>query len=144
MAWVEPVTDRQDGSAMMTYTDMNRITGNLRWLYDTGEEKGYTIAGSAISKTSWTQNDIITATFWAELLTCLANVCNAIAYTPETEPTDQMLFDNINQVETIELACKSVMDNAGVNSRMSHYVGDRISRAYVYAGDPINAGGEYE
>ena len=28
-SWIEPVTDRTDGSARMTYIDMNRITGNI-------------------------------------------------------------------------------------------------------------------
>lgn len=144
MAWVEPVTDRQDGSAVMTYTDMNRITGNLKWLYDTCVANSITVSGSAISKTIWTQNDIITATFWAELLTCLANVCSAVGYTPTNAPNDQMLFDNINQIETIELACETILANYATQGRMNHYVGDKIGNAHLYAGDPFNAGGRYE
>ena len=34
MAWVTPVTNRTDGSALMTATDMDRITGNMAYLFD--------------------------------------------------------------------------------------------------------------
>lgn len=136
--WIEPVTNRASGSARMTYKDMNRITGNLVWLYDYLTAEGVTVSGSAYSKTNWTQNDIITVAEWNELLTCLGNVCTAIGYQPETNPTSTMSYTNINNVETIEHVCHdmaTILDDLG---RINHWVGDRL-----YSGDDFNAGGFY-
>ena len=143
MAWVTPVTDRTDGSAMMTYQDMDRITGNLKWLYDACVSESIPISGSAISKTSWSRNDIIDVTFWAELLDCLDNVCNAISYTPAETATDAMMWDNINVVETIERDCYDVIAAYVYMPRLNHYVGDKLGTDYLYAGDDFNAGGRY-
>lgn len=138
MAWIQPVTDRLNGSARMTYIDMNRITGNLAFLYDFIREQGVTPAGSPYSKTNWTQNDIITTAEWTELLTCLTNVCAAVNYTPDTAPTSAMTYTNINNVEKIELVVYEMADVLDELARMNHWVGDPF-----FSGDPINAGGRY-
>lgn len=130
--WIEPVTNRTSGSARMTYKDMNRITGNLVWLYDYLTEQGVTVAGSAYSKTTWTRNDIVTVAQWTELLTCLSNVCTAVWYQPEKAPTNTMSYTNINNVETIELIVHDI------RGRINHWIGDRL-----YSGDDFNAGGFY-
>ena len=136
--WITPVTDRASGSARMTYKDMNRITGNLVWLYEYLTEQGVTVSGSAYSKTDWTQNDIVTVAQWTELLTCLSNVCSAIGYQPETNPTDTMSYTNINNVETIELVCHDMATILDDLARMNHWVGDPLR-----SGDDFNAGGFY-
>ena len=143
MAWVTPVTDRTDGSAMMTYQDMDRITGNLKWLYDACVSSSITISGSAISKTSWDRNDILTTSFWAELKTCLQNVCNAVSYTPPDSVSDSMIWNNINLVEKIEFDCYDILSAYVYVPRLNHYVGDKLGTANLYAGDPFNAGGRY-
>lgn len=136
--WIEPVTNRTSGSARMTYKDMNRITGNLVWLYDYLTEQGITVAGSAYSKTDWTQNDIITVAQWTELLTCLSNVCTAVGYQPEKAPTNTMSYTNINNVETIELIVHDMAVILDDLARINHWIGDPL-----YAGDDFNAGGLY-
>lgn len=101
MAWITPVTDRQTGLSRMTYEDMNRITTNInkvRWLL---VASGYTPGGSDCPKTSWTQNDIITAEDWSAILSALSGACTPIEYVPETEPTSAMTYQNINNVESI-------------------------------------------
>ena len=143
MAWVTPVTNRTDGTAMMTYQDMDRITGNLKWLYDTCVSEGITISGSAISQTSWSRDDIITTTFWTELLGCLSNVCTAVSYTPPETANSNMTWNNINVVESIELACYDILAAYVFMPRLNHYVGDKLGTANLYAGDPFNAGGRY-
>ena len=143
MAWITPVTDRTDGSALMTYQDMDRITGNLKWLYDACVSESIPISGSAISKTSWSRNDIIDVTFWAELLVSLDNVCNAISYTPAEAATDALVWNNINIVETIERDCYDVLASYIYVPRLNHYVGDKLGTSYLYAGDEFNAGGRY-
>lgn len=144
MAWITPVTDRTDGTALMSYQDMDRITGNLKWLYDACVDAEIPISGSAISKTSWSRDDILEVTFWAELLACLENVCNAINYAPPEAATDAMLWDNINTVETLELACYDILSVYVYLPRLNHYVGDKLGANYLYAGDPFNTGGKYE
>jgi len=138
MAWITPVTDRTSGSAMMTYADMNRITGNIGHLYDLCQSEGITIAGSRISKTEWTQNDIISVSDWSNLLTCLGNARNAVGYIA-TDPTYLMTWDNINEVEKQTQAVYSIINTYENLPRMNHWLGDPY-----YAGDPINAGGRYE
>lgn len=143
MAWITPVTNRTDGTAMMTYQDMERITGNLKWLYDTCVSEGITISGSAISKTSWSRDDILTTTFWTELLGCLSNVCTAVSYTPPDSVSDSMIWNNINLVEKIEFDCYDILSAYVYVPRLNHYVGDKLGTANLYAGDPFNAGGRY-
>ena len=143
MSWTTPVTDRTDGTSTMTYQDMDRITGNLKWLYDACVSSSIPIAGSAISKTSWTRDDIITTTFWTELLTCLENVCTALNYTPPIVANSNMTWNNINAVEDIELVCYNMLAAYVYRTRLNHYVGDKLGTSYLYAGDSFNAGGKY-
>lgn len=143
MAWVQPVTDRTDGTSTMTYQDMDRITGNLEWLYDACISVGIPIAGSAISQTSWTRDDIITNTFWTELLGCLSNVCVALSYTPPETANSDMTWRNINVVESIEYVCYNTLAAYVFLPRINHYVGDKIGATNLYAGDSFNAGGRY-
>lgn len=95
-SWTTPVTNREDGTAMMTYTDMNRITKNIGYL----QEQLY---GSAtLSKTSWVRNDIIEAAFWAEMLDDLEDLRESVG-AAEVTLTDVMTYTNINNVETLTL-----------------------------------------
>ena len=103
MAWITPVTDRQTGLSRMTYDDMNRITGNINYVYDLVASLGKTITGGKVSQTVWTQDDILTTTFWASMLDVLSNVCAAAEYTPAVTPTGAMEYQNINNIETITL-----------------------------------------
>lgn len=142
--WTEPVTSRSSGSERMTYQDMNRITVNLAWLYAQCGEIGIMVSGSIISKTNWIQNDIITVAEWEEILTCLGNICDAIQYTKQTEPSNSMFYTNINNVEQIELDCYGVLASYENIPNMNHYVGDKWGTAYRYAGDAMNSGGRYD
>lgn len=138
MAWVTPVTDRADGSAMMTATDMGRITGNIAYLFDYATQEGHAPSGSTVTKTSWTINDIIERSFWEAMLTTLANICDAVEYVPETDPTNAMEYENINNVETISRNLYYIIQNIQYQANNNHWVGDAF-----YSGDPINAGGTY-
>lgn len=142
--WTQPVTDRSSGEEVMTFTDMNRITTNLAWLYRQCQEIGITPAGSIISKTDWMRNDIITVAEWTEIQTCLKNVSDAIQYTPRETANDQMIYTNINIVEQVELGCYEILSAYENIPNMNHYVGDKWGTFYRYAGDPMNSGGRYD
>ena len=138
MAWVTPVTDRTDGSAMMTAVDMNRITGNIDYLFDYATAEGLSPSGSTVPKTSWTKNYIIERSTWEATLETLSNLCECVEYIPETDPTNAMEFENINNVEQISLNLYNIIANIGRMSAINHWAGDDL-----FAGDPVNAGGTY-
>lgn len=138
MAWVTPVTDRTDGSAMMTATDMDRITGNIAYLFDYATQEGHAPSGSTVTKTSWTINDIIERSFWEAMLTTLANICEAVEYVPETDPTNAMEWENINHIEDITNRIYYIIGQIGNLQGLNHWAGDDL-----FAGDPVNAGGTY-
>lgn len=142
--WRDPVTQRSSGSERMTYEDMNRITQNLAWLYAQCGEIGISVPGSVISKREWIRNDIITVAQWAEILTCLTNVCTALSYVKPTEPNNVMIYTNINNVERIELELWQILASYENIPNMNHYVGDKLGTAYRYVGDDFNAGGRYD
>lgn len=138
MAWVTPVTDRTDGSSLMTYTDMDRITGNIAYLFDYATQEGHSPEGTTVTKTSWTQNDIIDRTFWESMLFVLSNICDAVNYNPPTQPTDMMDYENINNIETISFNLYYIIMHINDMAAINHWCCDEF-----YAGDAINAGGTY-
>lgn len=138
MAWVTPVTDRTDGSAMMTATDMDRITGNIAYLFDYATQEGHAPSGSTVTKTSWTINDIIERSFWGAMLTTLANICAAVEYVPAVEPDYAMDWENMNNIETISYSLYNIIGSSGSQGNNNHYAGDPI-----FTGDDINVGGTY-
>ncbi|MBR3171302.1 MAG: hypothetical protein IKF22_08660 [Lachnospiraceae bacterium] len=76
MAWVTPVTNR-NATARMTYLDMNRISGNISYLYNYAKDHGYDVQGDDVSQTTWTQNDIISYDFWYSMTGVLGEVREA-------------------------------------------------------------------
>lgn len=142
--WVAPVMNRTGGNARMTTVDMNRITGNLVWLYDECQRQGITVEGDPYSKTSWVNNDIITQDDWYSLLVCLNRLRIATGYVPTKIPNYYMLWDNINRVEEHELTLYIILQTWDIRDRLNHYIGDKLTASYLYAGDSINAGGSYE
>lgn len=150
MAWVTPVTDRTSGAARMTYLDMNRITGNLVWLYEECVRQGIAITGTPFPKTEWAQNDIIFGNVssirwnWYVVLSRLSNIYRAVGYAPSTVPNFDMTYENINNIETIQLRCYIILSSREVQSRLNHYIGDKLTASYLYAGDDFNSGGLYE
>lgn len=138
MAWITPVTDRTDGSAMMTAVDMNRITGNIDYLFDYATAEGLSPSGSTVPKTSWTKNDIIERSTWEATLETLSNLCECVEYNPEANPTNEMEFKNINNVEQISFNLYNIIGQIGNLQGLNHWAGDDL-----FAGDPVNAGGTY-
>ena len=138
MAWVTPVTNRTDGSALMTATDMDRITGNIAYLFDYATAEGHSPQGSTVSKTSWSQNDIIDKSFWESMLEVLSNICEAVNYNPDTAPTNVLDWENINNIETISFNLYYIIANINNMSALNHWAGDDL-----FTGDDINVGGTY-
>lgn len=103
MAWITPVTNRQTGMSRMTYQDMNRITGNIDYVYDVIADLGYTIIGGRVPKTSWFRDDIIDNINWNQTKGVLLNLYDAIGETPADYPGASMSYSNINIIESLTL-----------------------------------------
>ena len=101
MAWTTPVTDRESG-AICTATDLDRITGNIDWLA-TELTAAQLYSGGTVSKTSWTANDYVDVTTWAEILTALQDMTDALLITTAGEADNSQTFENYNLVEDITL-----------------------------------------
>lgn len=136
--WITPVTDRTDGTAMMTAVDMNRITGNIDYLFDYATAEGLSPAGSTVPKTSWTKNDIIERSTWEATLETLSNLCECVEYNPTAPPTNIMEWENINHIEDITNRIYYIIGQIGNLQGLNHWAGDDL-----FAGDPVNAGGTY-
>lgn len=91
-SWTTPVINREDGTSLMTTTDMIRITQNIGYL----QEQVY---GSAtISKTLWYRNDFIEKSFWETMLSMIGMLSFDTGSDPH-ECTNDMHYENINEVE---------------------------------------------
>lgn len=132
--WRTPVTDRVAG-AMMTYIDMDRISGNIDWLTEQFGARGMYI-GSRPSQTDWTHNDYVTLGQWQELLhilEVLVDVTNLQQVTPGTEETT---YQNINNVEDLTLRLRERLDIIDTYGELPHYVDTE-----VWTGDDVYIGG---
>lgn len=104
MAWIEPVTDRQSGGSLMTYEDMNRITGNVAYLQEA-------LLGSAtMSKTIWTQDDFVTVAIWHEIIDSVDEMADMLGAV-NLGMTDEMIYTNINYVESLCLQIYNALNN---------------------------------
>ena len=124
MAWITPVTDRVQG-AMHTVTDQNRIAGNLDYL--AGELTTHQLyTGATVQKTTYTQNDYITVADWADILSVLEAMLDALALETEGTADDSTTYTNMNTVESLTLAIYDRLQLLLSQANLNHYAGDDI------------------
>lgn len=119
MAWTTPFTNWSNGNRF-TYNDMNRITGNINYLYP------------GASLPIYTQNDFLTRSGWDAVLSALDTLVLATGL-DATVPGDAMTGDTMNEVEEL---IQRLHDRIELNARQyvaSIYVGDGIYTAAVGA-----------
>lgn len=122
--WITPKTSWTRDS-YMTYTDVNRIVGNIAYLYDMATDAGYTVSGTKLDDTPWTQNDIITAEFWQTVIDSLKNIEAAIGYAGDSLYT-RFFYYYINRIEQQSLACYQIIEVSAAAYRLNHWVGDPL------------------
>lgn len=89
MAWITPVTDRPNAQTRTTAEDMNRISGNINWLWALG------------LRDDFTPEDIVTVDEWNAII----SGTNEIAALLETaEATEATTYTNLNLIEAIAKA----------------------------------------
>ena len=93
MAWIEPVTDRQNSQTRTTADDMNRICGNINFLWATS------------LKTDFTAADIVTLAQWNAILRNTNEIADLLGI---SEAADSTLYTNLNYIESIAKAYKDL------------------------------------
>lgn len=88
MAWQTPYTTWSNGNRF-TYDDMNRIAGNVNYLY-----------AAADLKDDYTNNDFLSASEWTALQAALQTLIATTGLSAEV-PGDAMTADTINEVESL-------------------------------------------
>lgn len=114
MAWQEPYVEWANGN-MFTYEDMNRIVGNINYLYPS--------AGLS----TYTQNDILGVADWAAVLAALSDLIRTSGLSAVV-PGDAMTADTMNDVENL---LQDLYDRIGLNAAQAP--------ATIYAGDDLYA-----
>ena len=115
MAWQTPYTTWSNGNRF-TYDDMNRIAGNVNYLYP-----------AASLKADYTNNDILTTTQWAALLSALQDLIVTTGLSAEI-PGEAMTADTINDIESLT---QTLYDRIGLNNAQAV--------ANIYTGDDLYA-----
>ena len=93
MAWTTPVTDRPNAQTRTTAADMNRIDGNINYLWATS------------LKTDFDSTDIVTDTQWDGVITATNGIATLLGLSEVTDGTD---YANLNRIESIALAYKTL------------------------------------
>lgn len=135
--WQTPVTDRVAG-AMMTVTDMNRISGNVDWLAEQYGLRGMYL-GRRPSKTTWVHNDYVTLELWNELLHILDELVESTNLQQAVKGTDATTYDNINNVEDLTRRLWEWMQIIDTQGEFPRYVDTE-----VWTGDDVYLGGVQE
>lgn len=120
MAWIEPKTNWSN--ERMTHADMNRIAGNVNYLYP-----------AASLKDDYTNNDYLTAAQYADLTDALNSLILTSGYTGSV-PAWSATPETLNELETLIL---------GLYNRIALNLAQAVST--IYAGDDLYsaASGQY-
>lgn len=93
MAWITPVTDRPSALTRTTADDMNRIAGNINYLWATDLKDDYT------------SDDIVTASEWDGIVDATNEIADLLELSEATESTH---YSNLNRIESIAKAYKDL------------------------------------
>lgn len=116
MAWITPKTDWLE-TDRCTYTDMNRIAGNVNEICETSLKDDYT------------QDDVVALSEIQAIIAALETKAAAVRYDPEDTLTETTTADSINAIESFTLGLKDWLDLLV-----------RQASAKVFSGDSIFAG----
>ena len=148
ITWIEPVTDRDaadvaaasvaiaawqlednpvitDLKGCLNASDLNRIGNDLKWLV----ENSYTYGNYAFDydvKDTWSNDDLLTTTAVAELITNETNLLTTMlpnTFTTADFPSNIDVYDKVNLLEqNLCISNKYIVDS----KRSQHYVGATI------------------
>lgn len=89
MAWQTPVTDRANTATRTTADDMNRIDGNINYLWAT------------LLKSDFTPSNIVTLEEWTGVIDTTNEIADLLGMEHVTDSTD---YANFNRIEAVAKA----------------------------------------
>lgn len=113
MIWQIPRTDWSANDFVIP-EDMNRISGNINYLYQ-----------QAILKEDYTANDIVTIEQWNAIIQAIATLVKSIGLERQS-PGLQITADNFNDVEEIIAQMKERLDLIFNQVEANIYAGDDL------------------
>lgn len=113
MIWQIPRTDWSANDFVIP-EDMNRISGNINYLYQ-----------QAILKEDYTANDIVTIEQWNAIIQAIATLVKSIGLERQS-PGLQVTADNFNDVEDIIAQMKERLDLIFNQVEANIYAGDDL------------------
>lgn len=93
MAWIAPFTGRTGPNTRTTYLDMNRICGNINFLFGTN------------LKDDWTRADIVDRATWDGIIDVVSQLASSVG----VEVNDSTDYVNLNAIEEITLRRYSLL-----------------------------------
>jgi hypothetical protein len=93
MAWQTPVTDRPNAQTRTTAEDMNRISGNVNYLWATSLREDFT------------SNDIVTLAEWNAIIRRTNEIAALLGISGATDSTN---YANLNYIESIAASYKDL------------------------------------
>lgn len=87
--WTTPITDRASRETRTTATDMNRIDGNINYLWAT------------LLKTDFTDSDIVKSDEWQGIVQATNEIADMLGLEAVSDST---LYTNLNRIEAIAKA----------------------------------------
>lgn len=118
MAWITPKTDWLE-TDRATYTDINRIAGNINEICETSLKDNYT------------QDDVVSLSEFEAFISALETKAETVKYEPEEVLTVTTMADSFNALEGYTLGLKEWIDILA-----------RQQSAYIYLGDDLYLGDE--
>lgn len=116
MSWITPVIDWSE-SDRMTTTDINRIAGNLNYLYP-----------AAALKENYTQNDFITYEEWASIISSLSDLVTVSGLSADV-PGFDMDAATFNAVEDLTADLSERIELNTAQAVATAYAGDDLYSA---------------
>lgn len=113
MTWITPKTDWSPNDNV-TYEDMNRISGNINYLYQ-----------QTIIRADYTENDIVTLSEWKAIIDAVLNLAKGLGVI-NTVPDMDITADNFNDVEELTLATKEMIELIFKQTSANIYAGDDL------------------
>lgn len=113
MEWITPKTDWSPNDNV-TYEDMNRISGNINYLYQ-----------QTIVRTDYTANDIVTLAEWSSIVSAILDLAKGLGVV-DAVPDMNVTADNFNDVEELTLATKEMIELIFIQISANIYAGDDL------------------
>ncbi len=113
MKWMTPKIDWSPNDNV-SYEDINRISGNINYLYQ-----------QEILKEDFTENDIVELSQWKAIVSAISELSKGVGVS-RTIPDTDTTAENFNDVEELTFATKEMIDLIFKQTVANIYAGDDL------------------